>query len=878
MTSSYLGEYKVRTESFPRLAAEIKYLHTKPFKALTNRQQFKHVNKTLLKLIQETHAPCFLLPAVLEYIACVNNEKVLSETYRYANFEFWLNHFSHLDEEENLIVRGKIAGRYIPRDEYQSFFPIGMNKYFPGSHFVAAHASPDVDTMVASFWGWVDAFSAKVSQTIHIWSLPGAFQDAHVKLLFQELFSQSVFDQIARSNDSLTLTAMDILSTKDIVKVESSTQTSHIDHTNHVNKAIVLIDESECYVGDWRASDAEHVRHVVMLFNSIIRWFESSIHFQLITAFSSEKLHKGGVKKALQPIFDTEIRLCEPVKEFSDKQRRHLNEYLKKILNIHKGIHATFKELGDALDLVTESEFKTFRTTLEHFNESELFDKTGVLIEDRPKIFKRIKKVFAGLEETISAINSYTDRLHVMHDVKTKVLGLSSQYIMLKSDIDEIKSKIDDLGYLTVVVPEGDQKWFPVGIVHASELKKSVLGTVSLRDFSNESETQMASYLEVISIIDHHKTNISTSSAPLFLVADAQSSNTIVASKNLELNAKYGSLGLSDEEIDKEIEKVKHKADLEDVAQLKRLQQLAQLKMCVKLSDKYFVDPRREFTEYLCYIYAILDDTDLLSKVSTLDVEVIAKILNRMKSITCKNEVEILSFDDIPRDSWFAKKAAKRILQNQDMYSIYKKIYAFKEKDVASNLTACVAGLPSNIFADTKVQNGCCRVGQTKLFQPNFELYAAHVSALRSLWLQKAKETFNLRIQIDFHMHMISTIPGADEVFKGSAQDWTHTWHHLDEIWIWVPPTQQAMERLVYFLNAFNSTSYVQNIDMRVEFFGENWQELREAFMQNFPVATMSPVTDHPMQGLPISILYFKPGTLNSRKAQITPYLPRLVS
>ena len=76
-----------------------------------------------------------------------------------------------------------------------------------------------------------------------------------------------------------------------------------------------------------------------------------------------------------------------------------------------------------------------------------------------------------------------------------------------------------------------------------------------------------------------------------------------------------------------------------------------------------------------------------------------------------KKEVEVISFDDIPRDNDFVQKAATRILQNDDMYSLYSKIYLSKENAIEHNLELCIKGQPSTVFADTKEQNGCCRVG-----------------------------------------------------------------------------------------------------------------------------------------------------------------------
>ena len=48
----------------------------------------------------------------------------------------------------------------------------------------------------------------------------------------------------------------------------------------------------------------------------------------------------------------------------------------------------------------------------------------------------------------------------------------------------------------------------------------------------------------------------------------------------------------------------------------------------------FFIHPAREFREYLCFLHAILDDTDLLTKVSSRDLECVAQFLNRLKSLS----------------------------------------------------------------------------------------------------------------------------------------------------------------------------------------------------------------------------------------------------
>ncbi len=138
----------------------------------------------------------------------------------------------------------------------------------------------------------------------------------------------------------------------------------------------------------------------------------------------------------------------------------------------------------------------------------------------------------------------------------------------------------------------------------------------------------------------------------------------------------------------------------------------------------FYVHPKREIAEYFACLYAILDDTDLLSKASSRDITCIAALLNRLKQLTSSaEEGDLIQFDDLSRDNNFSSAGATRILQNKDMYSIYSKIVAKKEVELKHALTRLKEGDIDLLFSDTKEQNGCCRIGQTKLVSSSFPLF-----------------------------------------------------------------------------------------------------------------------------------------------------------
>ena len=860
-----IGDFSFPLQPFQNLDDTFKRFYKNSFHELPSKDKFTLINKTLLELIQQSPTNSFLLGAVLDFVDRVNREKLLNDNYRLYLFEFWLNNYSGLSPDERYLVRSKIVGKYIPREAYQTYFPIGLQKRYPGSHFVVAHLSPDIDTTIASFWGFIDAFGAEVAQAQHIWNLPGGAPDSHITLFFRDLFGPSIFS-IARATPTLSLSAIDMVTQKGIVKAKGEFSSQSIDHGN--DRAVIYVDENGHYIGDFRATDVEPIKQITNVFKSCLYWFENIFHVELISLFARLETTKD-----LEPFLSTTFlkRLDEVshLQEFPESQIHSLKKFLSELFHLPKGLESTFGELMVALDKRGVKEALDFKREVEGLKNSDLFDKAGVLKEERSKIFHRIESIIKVLDAFIVATRNLVERLDFLMEIKKLVLGLSPQYVLLRSDLEELKNKMKNFDYLTVVIPENEGKFHPVGVVRAVDLRKEVLGTVSFRDFSNFQETKMASYLQVISVIDHHKIDLKTVYAPKIEISDAQSSNVLLAEKAFEINDRYGLGGLTLNTIQEQLKELSHKEISQEVFRLKS--RLLNRELVAQFDTQYSINPVREFYEYLSFLHAILDDTDLLSKVTDRDVLVVVSLLNRLKSISIQKEVEVLNLNGLPRDEKFAKKAAELILKNQEMYSIYKKIYEFKEQEVEANILLCVQELVSNTFADTKEQNGCCRVGQTKIFSSNFPTYLEHRNEIRKQWLKTAEETYKSSPEIDFHLHMVSTVPSADEV-HGDAK---RPHPHQDEIWLWIPETQIAQIHLTRFLSAFQGAVEVLNNKMEVEFLGTNPATLESIFERNF---LDLPKKETKADSLPIAVLHFNPGSINSRKSMITPYLPRLVS
>lgn len=863
-----LSEYSYPPSSFENIEEIINTFREQTFFNLTLRKRFRKINQTLCELILNVPPQAFLLGAVLDFFDRINREKVLKETLDLPAFEFWLNHFSELSGKENYEIRAKIVGKYLPREEYQAFFPIGMEKVYFGTHFVSAHLSPDVDTMIASFWGWMDAFGARVGSGLHLWCLPGGPPNSPVTSFFRDLFGPSLFSYLARTAPTLTLTAMDLVTQQRLTKELGHTVSSSIDHGPH-EKAVILVNEQGHYLGDWRSADVELVRQIIILFKACLHWFEYNLHTNLISLFAKSDLSVKDLSNFNSSIFDVRIKDCEPAQDFNEKQQSHLHDFFYKVLGVEKGFEGTFRNLNEAFHRLSLDGMLNFQKEVEALPSSDIFDQNGHLKEDRPRIFNYLKELIKYLDGAIFEVRNYVERLDIVLSIKYKVLGLPYTYITLRSDVNEMRQKMQNYDFLTVVIYEQDGSLFPVGIVRAQDLREQGLGTVSLRDFCNLEEVRMASYLEVISVVDHHKSSLKTLSVPTVLIGDAQSCNVLIAEQTFKLNDKYSLGGMSPKQIDEQIQNIS--SHLANSSQIRVLQRLLQRRAIAHQNHSYYIHPRREFIEYLCFLQAILDDTDLLTKVSQRDIECVAQLLNRLKSLSLGREVEIIHFDDIPRDKNFAKAAAKRILQQADMYSLYKQIYSLRESEVESNLELCIQGRPSNVFLDAKEQNGCARVGQTKIFASNFPCFLKHAQQIRQIWLNQSQAVFQDKPDIDLHIHMISTIASAEEVYKNQIGHY----EHQDELWFWTPATQAGYRHLNSFLAGFQYAVKDLKATMSLEFLDSPPEEFMNIFDLHFleiPKKKLAIPTN-----IPIAILRFKAGALNSRKSMITPFLPRLV-
>ena len=870
--SKHLGELELARVAFTDIDEALSAFETRAFKALNEQEKSDAVSRALLELLLKEEKCTFLLLPLLDFLERIRQKKVL-EHYSFLQFELWLNQFSGLSFEHNYLVRARIVGKHVPRETYQLFFPIGMGKSYPGTHYVTAHSSPDLDTTVASFWGWIDAFGAKVADGLHIWNLPGTPNALiELSLIFRNLFGKGVFDFLAKTKTTLTLSSLDLMNQRGVVKKKLTESTLEVDHEK-MPHAVIVVDEQGYYAGDWRNIDVEGVNFVLFLLNQSLHWFQKELSLKLIALFSKDSCSAKDFSLFFSHFCALSFEGSAPLKAMTTRQKQQLDDYLKRVLAVERGISAHFAEFMLAMEKIPIDEFVLFKKAMHNSLEFHLFENKGDLTESRRQILQFLEKAIGLLDNAIVKVSQYVQRLDVALDIKREVFGRVPHPISHRADLEEIKNRMGSYPYLTVTYSDEKNRQIPLGVIHATDLYRPYLGTVTLRDFCNREETKIPPHLEIISVIDHHKCAFSTSSVAVVNLSDAQSSNAVVAEIAFRINDQYSSCGMDLSLVEAQIKEVSK--DLSAPAQKRILQRLLQKQLILERSQPFYVAPMREFIEYLHFLYAILDDTDLLSKVTERDVECVASLLNRLKSLALRKEVEIISLDGIARDEAFAQKAAGRILQNVDMYSLCRKIYSGKEESVEQNILSCSRKENSAFFSDTKEQNGCCRVGQSKMFAKNFVSFSKQVHRIRAEWVTIAKQFHANKPEFDLHLHMISTISGPEDLFAGLQIEYTHR----DELWFWIPMTEMSITHLKGFLSAFGASKPImQNAErgeLELELFGEQAKELDQIFTESFlPIARKI----HGMekeQAVSVAVLRYRASSINSRKAMVSPYLPK---
>lgn len=805
---------------------------------MSSFEKHHFVGSCLLEEIKAAPSGGFIFPAIVDFIHAVRED--LLPTYTFYSFEIFLDNYAGLNEKESLFIRGKIVGRYIPRSEYQAFFPIGLGGTFKGSHFSVAHFSPDVDTVIASFHGFLDAFAARIGDGIHYWQVPAGPPSENIEIdnLFFKALGRGVFDVCVNTAREISVNSMDLVSQRNMTTLKVTDRSIGIAHGRSDNSVVVTLENGD-YYADWRAIDFDEVRLIINQFGMILKTFEKSLYMVAVQCLLKKASFHKNVTALLANAFAKFLDEKASDPYLLEKQRA----FITKVLNLDKGLDAT---IGSFL-----SSTETF---------AELYSVMNGLDESSD-----IENVLKVVHEALSQYFEYLDTLDVAIAVKRKVLNIAPMTLSHLDSFETILEKMEGFSHLTVVHADINHQT-PLGVIHAKDLKNSGLATVSIRDFSNGDEMDKPPYIDIISCIDHHKSELKTCKPARMIVSDAQSSNSIIARMNLEINRKYSTGGLSKEQINAQIEGIR--GDLNDPVSMRIMQKLLSKKEVFSVRGMHYISIDKEFLDYYHFLFAILDDTDLLTKVTAYDVYVVCDLLNSMKSIQAKKEVEIVNFDNLDKDdASFAYNAARKLLQTHDLYSLYNANHDVKEKKLDEMLKKATSTLEKPFFQDTKILGKYAQIGQFKMFFSNHATFQRKRADIQKHWLRRCKVAASSNSDLSIFVFMVSTVDSAGDLFTG---DVTKHAKINDEVWVTcLEDNRASLERMKRFLTSLMRSPKVYPQNLKVNLHG-SCSSLKEA-LKKISKRISIKVTEK--EKLSVAELFIESKSLKSRKTDIAPYL-----
>lgn len=809
------------------------------------------VSRILFDAIQGYDEGCFLLPQVVDYISHV---KKFIPTYHFSSFEFWLNHYCKESDLVKMRVRGKIVGKYIPRDRYQNLLPVGNKPVF-GPHFSLAHFSPDIDTTIASFSHFLNAFSSRIGSSRHFWVLPGGPPEGAIELdfVFKEAFGQEVFMNLALLEKTISVSSLDLL-TQEGLTFKGLRDLSYDVDGSEGKKAVLLTDDQGCYIGDWHEIDVDSVRGIIRRFQEMLTEYQNQLVIQSVSLFARGPATQKDVSLFIESMLTRRLNESNILRGITARHRANLDLFLRDVIGVPAGYGLTMNDFIDAID--PNFGYHKFREELKAFANKELSPE---------KIFISLESIFLAESAAHNQFIHYMDTLDVALKIKQNVLGLEKKYLSHLSEYEQIVQEMKAFPYLTVNYSEGD-KLYPLGVVHREDALKKIVASSSWIDFSNPGETDVHPEIDVISILDHHKSQIKTAKASTMHILDAQSSNSIMAKIAFEHNDLYSNGGMTIQEIEREMDELQN--TLDNPSHIRRFERLLQRKKAILSRGEYFVSYEREVLEYLQFIFAILDDTDLLTKVSAFDLDCLASLVNRLKSLQVGKEVEVVHFDDITRSApTFLQQAAKRLIQTKELYSLYSVIYQMKEDALSLVIQNAVKEEETPFFQDTKtLASGHAVITQFKHFANNEKTLRKYKNELYKKWVARCEKMHAEMTNGIFFMLMLSTLPSAEELFSGDVLQKSYK----DELWFYVPEgNKKALHFLKSFLKEFQASPVIKEQDLEIVFMGNAIKyedDLLEVLQRGFSKEIIRSMPS-------MLVMKVEQGSVKSRKTDVAPYL-----
>lgn len=841
-------------------------------------------SRAILSWINEQHVPCFLLAGVLAYIRLVNETGVTAPLrYQMSSFEAWLERKSDLSESERRLVRAKIMGQLLPREEYQRLFPIGQDRYLPSSHIITGHSSPDLDTTVSSFWSWCDAWAAPVAERLHYWNVPGGLPDlVEIQFLMLDPFGPQVAE-LPKARTTLALTAFDLLASQPPIVVHLGDRLGALP----VQQAPVAIQDAEgILVGELRQQDVDRIRQLTNPLMACLHWFERYFE-QVLVDFLAQNQDPNALEAVLKRLFQSQLRQADPYTYQSQEQQTRIHHLIQILFHLPQGAGATFGDLAKSMSQQLQEPpcpevcFSLVRAFLLESN-------------DPSAGFHLLSKLSHVLAATSDSIRVFLEQVDQALRVKEQVLQVPDSIVKGNADVEELRQRMGDHHALLSALVDDRGRRFVEGLITAEDLRRQPVGTVSIRDFCNREEVKIPPYFEVVSVVDHHKISLETSRTPTITMADVQSVNTLMAEQALAMQMPYAAAGR------KAAELIRERTSLAEVASpssLRRQQKLlcqeqALQRPSLRGGESCWVAPERQWWQSLSTLFAILDDTDLLSKSTWRDLEAVMTLLNLMASLTEKRELEVVAFDDLTKDPANMAAARERLLSTDLLNGLLAVVLKAKYESLNANIEAAAEGRGSSLFADLKIQNGCAAVGQIKLFDANRAFFFEKEALLQNVWLHGSQDMAKQRPEIDLFIEMISSLhtelkadvrsPGESKENQDSRAAQTSHETDDDELWIWVPPPEASRVHLRVFLaNLVAGPLQDYRSSCSVTLIGPDKPGLDRVFREHFDLVTLeSTSANRPRThgDVTFAVLSLPRGLLNSRKATITPCLPRLGS
>lgn len=771
----------------------------KTLKSRSQKERFDTICHDIVQAITDVATPCYLLPSLLTLLDAVNALALLDGPLKWTNIEKWIQR--NCAQETMQEVCWRITGKKIPRQDYQKFFPIGLKKYYRGPHIVTAHDAPDLDTAVASFLGWMDALSCRISHDAHLWNVPSGRLAPQDQKLFLKGLSPNTFALLAQPNTTLTLNAHHLAQTSGWVTLSP-------DAPLPVEEEVAIcIDASGYYLGAWTKDCAIPVRDAIVAIETFMQQFEEHLH-QTLLAFLLQPTHW---KKTLDTLFAT------PVEQVLSQCASHQQHILRKILTklLHLEPTTTIQSLWDALPFYQKRRKNLYRSLPSSWIQQE------TLTVATPTLIEWLAKRHAERQEAQQALSSSIRRMRFVCALNKHVLTHPPVTLSTRAPLSEIKRAFEKTTLVIVLYQEhvtGSD--IPVGVIPAHTLNETTLGTVTLRDFSNTREVQLANYLTVISSLDHHASDLKTHVQSTLQVGDVQSSNTLIAQHYLTTYANY------------------------------------------EASAHSFIDPARIYHDCFLMLVAIFDDTDALTKLTHHDGCTVVALLHKLCSLqgkTCTLSLDALdpystNYLDMMRTTILNAKEAAFYLNTID-----------KEKQQA--LIDQLATLDTeSLFSDTKTLATINRVGQTKLYASIIEHFFQQEEILRRTWLQETARYATTHPDIRLYLHMISTLKDRRSAKRPLS--------HKDQLWMWIPDendaTINALEEFLFKLKT-NPEVPVDSFSMRVP--KNISQKIINLYKKNLEFVTIVAEPNLVEKGF-WTVFEFTACTMNSRKGIIAPCLP----